>query len=110
LLNFGHTLGHAIENDLGLPHGHAISIGMVYAVHLSAQLTGFRQGVELIELLEQYELPTHAAIHKSKALDNMVMDKKRQDDSIHFILLEKIGKAVIKKIPVEEIAQRINEA
>lgn len=107
LLNFGHTLGHAIENMLGLPHGHAISVGMVYASHLSAQITGFKDSFELIQLLEQYELPTHAAFDKAKAVSNLVMDKKRQKDTMHFILLDKIGKAVIKPIPVSELAERI---
>lgn len=107
LLNLGHTLGHAIENMLGLPHGHAISVGMVYAGHLSAQLTGFAQLTELIDLLEQYELPTHAAFNKAKAIANLMMDKKRLKDTMHFILLEKIGKAVIHPIPVAELAERI---
>ncbi len=107
LLNFGHTLGHAIENMIGLPHGHAISVGMVYASHLSAQITGFRQSLELIQLLEQYELPTHAFFDKDKAIANLVMDKKRQQDTMHFILLEKLGKAVVKPIPVGELGEMI---
>ena len=41
LLNFGHTLGHAIENEHALLHGHAISIGMVYAAKISQVLLGF---------------------------------------------------------------------
>jgi 3-dehydroquinate synthase len=107
LLNFGHTLGHAIENMVGLPHGHAISVGMVYAAHLSANITGFKQSLELIQLLEQYELPTHASFDKLQAIDNLMMDKKRQHDTMHFVLLNKIGKAVIKAIPVDELAEEI---
>jgi 3-dehydroquinate synthase len=107
LLNFGHTLGHAIENMVGLPHGHAISVGMVYAAHLSAKITGFKQSLELIQLLEQYELPTHASFNKVQAIENLMMDKKRQQDTMHFVLLHKIGKAVIKAIPVDELAEEI---
>jgi 3-dehydroquinate synthase len=107
LLNFGHTLGHAIENMVGLPHGHAISVGMVYAAHLSAKITGFKQSLELIQLLEQYELPTHASFNKVQAINNLMMDKKRQQNNMHFVLLHTIGKAVIKAIPVEELAEEI---
>ncbi len=107
LLNFGHTLGHAIENMVGLPHGHAISVGMVYAAHLSSKITGFKHSLELIQLLEQYELPTHASFDKSKAIANLMMDKKRQEGVMHFVLLSKVGKAVIKPIPVEALALEI---
>jgi 3-dehydroquinate synthase len=110
LLNLGHTLGHAIENMLQLPHGHAISIGMVYAAHLSAQLIGFKQALPLMQLLEQYELPTHAKFNHKKAVANLIMDKKRSDGAIHFILLQKIGKAIIQPISIEEIEDRIQPA
>ena len=42
LLNFGHTLGHALENQYELMHGQAVAIGMTYACHISEQLTGFK--------------------------------------------------------------------
>ena len=103
LLNLGHTLGHAIENMMQLPHGHAISIGMVYAAHLSALLRGYKGGIDLISLLEQYELPTHAAFDKQQAIAHLSMDKKRLKDVMHFILLEKNGKAVVHPIPVKEL-------
>ncbi|HSK11809.1 MAG TPA: hypothetical protein VK907_01285, partial [Phnomibacter sp.] len=102
-----HTLGHAIENMLALPHGHAISVGMVYAAHFSGELTGFRRTNELISLLEQFELPTHAAFDHKKAVANLAMDKKRTRDQIHFVLLEKIGKAVVKPIAVDAIAEML---
>src|SRR5690349_9572869 len=58
LLNFGHTLGHALENQYELSHGQAISIGMTYASHISQQLNGFRNTAKVVGLLEQYGLPT----------------------------------------------------
>jgi 3-dehydroquinate synthase len=107
LLNFGHTLGHAIENMLGLPHGHAISIGMVYAAHLSAQLSGFRKTMDLIQLLEQYELPTHASFDHAQAIANLAMDKKRLKDTIHFVLLERPGKAIIRPVGIKELEEKL---
>jgi 3-dehydroquinate synthase len=103
LLNFGHTLGHAIENSYELSHGQAISIGMVIAANLSAKYTGFNQIVELVELLEKYGLPAFAEFNAEKALKVMQSDKKKSGSSFQFILLEKIGKAVVKSLTTEEI-------
>lgn len=103
LLNLGHTLGHAIENMLQLPHGHAISIGMVYAAHLSAKVNRYKGGLALISLLEQYELPTHASFDMQQAVANLAMDKKRADNVLHFILLERNGKAVVHPFALDEL-------
>ncbi len=102
LLNFGHTLGHAIENDLQIPHGHAVAVGMVYAAELSKQLLGFQETADLIETLERYELPTHAAFNMPLALERMMTDKKRVGKEMHFVLLESLGKGVVKNIPVKD--------
>ena len=103
LLNFGHTLGHALENQYELSHGEAISIGMAYASLLSQELRGFRGAQRVIALLEQYGLPTFAQFSKDKVIEVLKMDKKKQKDQISFILLEKIGRAVIQPIPIQEL-------
>ena len=108
LLNFGHTLGHALENQYKLSHGQAISIGMVFASRMSQQLLGFKQTDELINLLEQYGLPTNVLFNKKKVFEVLMMDKKREKDFVKFILLEKIGKAVIKEISLAEIKEALN--
>ncbi len=105
LLNYGHTLGHAIENDYGLPHGFAISIGMVVAAHISEQYTGFTATERLVKVLKQYGLPTFLPFNADKALQNMMADKKRFKKKIHYVLLEKIGKAVIQPLPIEEVRE-----
>ena len=102
LLNYGHTLGHAIENDYQLPHGFAISIGMVAAAHISEQYTGFSATEKLVKVLKQYGLPTFLKFNADKALQNMMADKKRFKKELHYILLEKIGKAVIQPLSIEE--------
>lgn len=102
LLNFGHTLGHALENQYALSHGQAISIGMVYAGYFSERITGFKETSRLARLLEKYGLPTDASFDRKKASALLKMDKKRERSDIHYILLEKIGKAVIQPIPVTE--------
>jgi 3-dehydroquinate synthase len=57
LLNFGHTLGHAIENLYHIPHGHAVSIGMGVACKFSETITGFKGTDRVVNVLKQYGLP-----------------------------------------------------
>ncbi|HYH15028.1 MAG TPA: 3-dehydroquinate synthase [Flavisolibacter sp.] len=108
MLNFGHTLGHALENQYELTHGEAISIGMAYAANLSQQITGFKQADRVVSLLDRYQLPTFAQFNKDKVIDALSKDKKKVKDSIQFILLQKIGKAVIQPIPIDQIYQSLS--
>lgn len=103
LLNFGHTLGHAIENMYELSHGQAISIGMTYACHISQQLTGFKQTERVTSLLSKYGLPTYAEFDKVKAFKILQKDKKKAKSEMSYVLLDKIGKGVVKNIPLTEL-------
>lgn len=107
LLNFGHTLGHALETQYELLHGQAISIGMTYACHISEQLTGFRQTEKVINVLEKYNLPTYASFNKQKVFDVLKMDKKRERKEMNYVLLEKIGKGVVKSISLKQLERII---
>ncbi len=106
-LNFGHTLGHAIENLYGLSHGQAISIGMVAASLLSEQLTEFKQTAEIIRVLQQYGLPTKADFNADKVFSVLRMDKKKEKSSMNYILLKKIGSAVTQSIPIDQLEELI---
>ncbi|TAD84030.1 MAG: 3-dehydroquinate synthase [Bacteroidetes bacterium] len=103
LLNFGHTLGHAFENQYQLPHGQAIAIGMVHAAHFSGQLADFRQTAALVALLEQYELPTHLRFETDTVFEVLKMDKKRAGAAMNFVLLKKIGSAFIQPIALTDL-------
>ncbi len=103
LLNFGHTLGHALENQYELSHGQAISIGMVYAARISSQLIGFRETARLVNLLDKYGLPTDMSFEKDDVLDVLRMDKKRERKEINYVLLDKIGKGIVKSIPLAQL-------
>ena len=103
LLNFGHSLGHALENQYGLSHGHAVAIGSAYAARISKQFTGFKQTDRLVKVLEQYGLPSSMSFDKQKTFAAFKMDKKRERKSMNYILLERIGKGVIKSIPLDEL-------
>jgi len=105
LLNFGHTIGHALENQYELSHGEAISIGMSYAAGLSEKWMEFKEAKRLRDLLEKYGLPTSAEFDKDKVLGLIKKDKKKAGEAIHFILLEKIGRAVVQKLSFQQTAE-----
>jgi shikimate kinase / 3-dehydroquinate synthase len=111
LLNFGHTIGHAIENLHAIPHGHAVSIGMVAACNLSVQLNNFHadDAAKIVRLLARYHLPVDVETDHAKVFEVLKMDKKRQGDGVQFILLNKIGKAEIKYISLTELEKHFKE-
>ncbi|GGH82891.1 3-dehydroquinate synthase [Filimonas zeae] len=103
LLNFGHTLGHAIENSYELSHGQAVALGMVVAAALSAEYRKFKDVARVVDLIEKYGLPTFAAFDAAKAMQVMQSDKKRVKDVIHYVLLDKPGKGVVVPLSVQQI-------
>jgi 3-dehydroquinate synthase len=112
LLNFGHTLGHAIENTYHLPHGHAVSIGMVAACTISEEMNNFYsiEKEAVIKLIEKYHLPTTLKVDTDKIWDILLMDKKRDAEKMNFILLDKIGEAKIVAIPLVQLKSLIKES
>lgn len=107
LLNFGHTIGHAVETQYELMHGEAVAIGMTCACRLSEQLLGFKQTERVTSLLEKYQLPTWAEFDPEKVLQILKMDKKRAGNTMNFILLKKIGEAVIVPIPLKKLEKMV---
>jgi len=107
LLNYGHTLGHALENQYELSHGQAVAIGMTYAAEISERLNGFKQAERVVKVIGQYGLPTYASFDKKKVFSVLKMDKKRERKDIHYILLEKIGKGIVQSIPLQQLEKNI---
>ncbi len=103
LLNFGHTLGHAVENLYKLSHGQAISIGMVAACMISEEYANFGDTDRVIATLKKYGLPTQASFDPKEVMSVLRMDKKRVKDSMNYILLNKIGQGVVKVIPIVQL-------
>lgn len=104
LLNFGHTLGHAIENAYQLRHGHAIAIGMMLAAQLSEQHLAFRDIPRLERLLQQYGLPVSLLFNQVNVLQQMQADKKRRGGQINYVLLKEIGTAVVLPLTLPDIS------
>ena len=98
ILNFGHTLGHAIEKRAGysLRHGEAVSIGLHFAALLSQESLGLKPEIvsSLVELLKKFGLPTSidsAAFPWNELEESMAGDKKSRDGRIRFIGIRAIG-------------------
>lgn len=102
LLNFGHTFGHAIETAAGYGawlHGEAVAAGMSIAARLSARVCGFAaaDAQRLDALLARARLPlVPPALSRERWLDLMARDKKVESGRIRFVLLEALGRAVVR--------------
>jgi 3-dehydroquinate synthase len=102
LLNFGHTLGHGLEAASGfrLPHGRAVALGMLMALRLSERLAGLpeeesRWGQQLLWNFGYAErLPN---LDREAVLAALTLDKKRQEAGLVFVLLKRLGEAVIRE-------------
>jgi 3-dehydroquinate synthase len=102
LLNFGHTIGHAIEASAGygsLLHGEAISLGLIAALNLSVQLAGLPPVAKdrIIGLLEQFHLPQRLphTIDTATVMGKLSRDKKFKSGQIRFVLLRAPGDAFV---------------
>jgi 3-dehydroquinate synthase len=102
LLNFGHTFGHAIEAAQGYGewlHGEAVAAGMVCGARLSERLCGLasEQTGRLANLIATAKLPTvPPKIATERWLDLMRRDKKVQSGALRFVVLERLGHAVVR--------------
>ncbi|MDR2711107.1 MAG: 3-dehydroquinate synthase [Burkholderiales bacterium] len=109
LLNLGHTFGHAIETALGYGqwlHGEAVAVGMVLAGRLSTMACGFEKSEQqrLEQLLATFGLPlTFPNIPPETWMTLMARDKKVSGGKMRFVLLERLGRAVVRQ-DIEEAA------
>ena len=113
LLNFGHTFGHALENQAGygaLTHGEAVAVGMRAALHLSSSLADgavagdlapdFVQADRLVARLA----PAAPDLDRDALMDAMGTDKKRTADGLRFVVLDAVGQArLASDVPAEMV-------
>lgn len=115
LLNFGHTIGHAIEKymDFKLAHGECVALGSVAAAYISykRELLSMDEYYEMRDMFVPFNLPiTIDNIVPEEILKLTKSDKKMKGGKIRFVLLKKIGKAVlIDDVTDEEIIEGIKE-
>jgi 3-dehydroquinate synthase len=110
LLNLGHTLGHAIENKYQLMHGHAVSIGMVAAAKISEEINHLSSDdtQRLIKIIEQYGLTASFEFDKAEAFETLKKDKKKAQDVMQYVVLNKIGDAKVMNIPMTQLEELIH--
>ncbi|MFA6618593.1 MAG: 3-dehydroquinate synthase [Candidatus Neomarinimicrobiota bacterium] len=112
LLNFGHTIGHAIENSCGYGeflHGEAVILGMIAALEISAQSYGLdkKESEKTTKALKN--IPLAGDLDKldiDKAIYALSRDKKIRDGKLNFVLLSEIGKAGISNNISKELAEK----
>jgi 3-dehydroquinate synthase len=113
-LNFGHTLGHALERELGygvLTHGEAVALGMVWAARLSETLGVAEPGLArgLVEVLEGLGLPADPRAPGVPPVASVLRaarsDKKAHGGQVRFVLLSRMGESLIRPLAWDEIEQ-----
>lgn len=115
LLNFGHTIGHAIEKakNFTMSHGECVALGSVAAAYISwkHQLLSMDEYYEIRDMFVPFNLPISVEdINPEEVLAYTKSDKKMEGNTIKFVLLKKVGKAVIDKtVTDEDILNAIKE-
>ena len=116
LLNFGHTVGHAIERatNFKIPHGDCISVGMVAACGISIKRAGLssQERDDVVALLKRFQLPTQlpAEVDRERVVAAVVHDKKFLGGKIRFVVTPRIGEAhVSNDVTMEDIREGIAE-
>lgn len=117
VLNLGHTFAHAIEwktntsKTAEIMHGEAVAIGIVFAAIISATLQTTENRIinRIIEDFASCGLPTSSPFSTRTLLPALFKDKKAEKGIIHFILIEDIGKVVIKDINAEDAVSMIEK-
>ncbi|MEQ9187406.1 MAG: 3-dehydroquinate synthase [Cryomorphaceae bacterium] len=97
-LNFGHTVGHAIESQASLLHGEAVAIGMVAEIYLSQKVAGLDEdtGAQIIAYIKNLGLPIGGySLAVDAVLDNMRHDKKNTGGELRFALISHLGRAKV---------------
>jgi 3-dehydroquinate synthase len=114
ILNFGHTVGHAIEAESGyaISHGEAVAMGMAAAAALSERLRylGAEDRDRIERAIERLGLPRRIPrdLNADRLLARMEKDKKKEDGRIHFVLLKKPGMPFVNGgVPLELVRETI---
>jgi 3-dehydroquinate synthetase len=111
LLNFGHTIGHAIEKRWKLRHGEAVASGIYYILLYAVHYENFpKETFEKVELLiQKYGFEVVDFYQMQSALALIQMDKKRTNQKIDIVLLEKLGKGHIKRLELGQFLVNLSQ-
>jgi 3-dehydroquinate synthase len=105
ILNYGHTIGHAVEVAGSITHGEAVAIGMVAAGAISEEILGFRHADRQRSIIEGLGLPVVAPQVDAELIATLMgRDKKRDAAGIRMVLLQDFGRPVVQHVGAEQIA------
>ncbi len=106
ILNYGHTIGHALEIACPLSHGEAVAIGMVAAGSIAETEVGFTEAERQRAAISRLGLPVSApeAASPSEIEALIGMDKKRDRQGSRMVLLEEIGRPVVVHVSERAVA------
>jgi 3-dehydroquinate synthetase len=111
-LNLGHTLGHAFETTLGIPHGLAVTMGMKYLFEVLDQTAALESWKKLVTALELPQdnlvISAYPGFDKKKFLEHLQYDKKRVRESLRLVLVDPPGKFKVQEMTFTELKTRIN--
>jgi len=116
ILNFGHTVGHALETLQGYgtyEHGEAVSIGMAAAavIGLKAGLTDETTARKVVGMLCRAGLPVRLPSVPAEVIArSILLDKKARDRQMRFVLLRKIGEPVVTSVPEDVVVGSLGQA
>ena len=113
LLNFGHTIGHAIEllSDYSISHGFAVAAGIAVETAISYKM-GLCSKIclsDILEMLRLYDLPVATSYSADEIAQACLSDKKRSGDYLTMVLPVETGKCILKDIPVNKLNETIQE-
>jgi len=98
-LNFGHTIGHAIETLVGWSHGRSVAVGMVAAAAISREVLGFGESDRVSEAVAALGLPVSCPGPSRDELHRLMrLDKKGTVDSARMVLLEEVGRPRVSEV------------
>jgi 3-dehydroquinate synthase len=104
ILNFGHTIGHAIEYASPLSHGESVAVGMVAAGRVSEHRLRFPGQERVIGAIAGLGLPTRVeGLERARVEDLLRHDKKRDSSGMRMVLLRAVGDPVVEHVGVEDL-------
>lgn len=114
-LNFGHTLGHAIEAELGygrMSHGDAVAIGMLFAIKVSEKTYGIDLSHDLfVKWFDSFGFPTSipSVLKVESTIERMKRDKKSKEDKIRMVLIREIGQVELVEVNENLVRELLEE-
>jgi 3-dehydroquinate synthase len=113
LLNLGHTLGHAFESSLKIPHGHAVAMGLKYLfilMKLEEPLSYWHKLANCLDLpVEKFEISAFKNFELKTFLSFIDHDKKKVESKVRLILVKSIGDCNVEEISIKDLKAKITD-